>query len=63
MSNRLVVSYLFLISLGFLGAHRLYLGKWFTGTIYFLTAGFCGLGLIFDFFALPFMVKDDCRCQ
>ena len=34
--------------LGFLGIHRFYVGKIFTGFLYFLTLGFLGIGQTID---------------
>lgn len=33
---------------GYLGFHRMYLGKFFTGVLYFFTLGFGGLGILYD---------------
>ena len=57
--RKLLLSYVFLIGLGFLGAHRFYLERYYTGMIYLCTGGFCGVGVVVDFFMLPFMVADD----
>ncbi|MGD9182977.1 MAG: TM2 domain-containing protein [Desulfobacterales bacterium] len=32
--------------------HRMYIGKWITGILYLLTAGFFGIGWIYDFWTL-----------
>lgn len=53
------ISYL-LCCLGFAGIggiHRFYLGKYFTGTLYFFTFGFLGIGTFIDLFRLPGMVE------
>jgi len=34
--------------LGYLGIHRLYVGKWVTALIWFLTGGIAGIGWIVD---------------
>jgi len=44
----LILCFLF----GFLGAHRFYEGKYFTGILYLCTLGFLGLGEILDFFRI-----------
>lgn len=46
------VAWLLLAFLGVLGAHRFYLGKWFTGILYLLTLGLFGIGLIIDLWTL-----------
>jgi len=51
-----LISYLCLIFWGTLGIHRFYLEKWWTGIIYLGTGGICGLGVLFDIFALPFYI-------
>ena len=40
---------------GFTGAHRFYYGRPVTGTIWFFTAGLCGIGWIVDLFLIPSM--------
>ena len=40
------------IFLGFLGAHRFYVGKYGTGILYALTLGFLSLGWFFDLFCM-----------
>ena len=52
-----VWAYAFLFFLGFWGAHKFYLGNTFMGFLYMFTAGLCGIGLIYDFFTLPFQVS------
>lgn len=42
------VGWLLLVLLGVLGAHRFYVRRWASGTAYLLTAGFCGIGVLYD---------------
>ena len=46
------VAWVLLTFLGILGIHRLYLGKWITGILYFLTGGLLGFGLLYDLWTL-----------
>ncbi len=52
-----VWAYAFLIFLGGFGVHKFYLGNTFMGFLYMFTAGLCGIGLVYDFFTLPFQVS------
>jgi TM2 domain-containing membrane protein YozV len=40
---------------GFMGAHRFYYGRPFSGTLYFFTLGVLGIGWIIDLFLIPWM--------
>ncbi len=51
-----LLTYGCLIVWGTLGIHRFYLEKYYTGILYLATGGLCGLGVVFDFFALPFYI-------
>ena len=44
--------------LGFAGIHRFYLGKTFTGIIWFCTWGLFGIGQFVDLFLIPKMVEE-----
>ncbi len=46
------VAWILLTFLGFLGIHRMYMGKWVTGLIYLLTGGVFALGYLYDFWTL-----------
>jgi TM2 domain-containing membrane protein YozV len=46
------VAWILLTFLGFFGVHRMYMGKWISGILYLLTAGFVGVGVIYDFWTL-----------
>jgi len=46
------VAWILLTFLGLFGIHRLYLGKWISGIIYFFTAGIFGLGYLYDFWTI-----------
>lgn len=53
----LAVAYVLWMTLGIFGAHRFYLGRWFTGLIYGISLGcyFCGWAL--DLLLLPWLVR------
>ncbi len=46
------VAWILLTFLGIFGIHRIYMGKWISGIIYFLTGGVLGLGMLYDFLTL-----------
>ena len=46
------VTWILLTFLGIFGIHRMYMGKWITGILYFLTGGLLGLGVLYDFWTL-----------
>lgn len=46
------LTWILLTFLGFFGIHRMYMGKWVTGLLYLLTAGLCGIGVLYDFWTL-----------
>ena len=46
------LAWILLTFLGFFGIHRMYMGKWLTGILYLLTAGWVGFGVIYDFWTL-----------
>ncbi len=46
------LTWILLTFLGFLGIHRMYMGKWLTGILYLLTGGLLGIGIIYDFWTL-----------
>ncbi len=52
------VAWVLLTFLGILGVHRLYLGKWITGIVYFLTGGLLGFGLLYDLWTLNGQVSE-----
>ena len=52
------LTWILLTFLGWLGIHRLYMGKWFTGIIYMFTAGLFGLGILWDFLTLNEQLSD-----
>ncbi|EKD34104.1 MAG: hypothetical protein ACD_75C02466G0002 [uncultured bacterium] len=56
-THSIVVGYLLWI-VGFLGAHRFYYGKQFSGTLYFFTLGLLFIGWIVDLFLIPAMNKE-----
>ena len=46
------IAWLLLTFLGFLGIHRMYMDKWFTGILYLITGGLLGFGYLYDFWTL-----------
>ena len=46
------LAWILLTFLGLFGIHRLYMGKWVTGILYFLTGGFFLLGYLYDYWTL-----------
>ena len=52
------LTWILLTFLGWLGIHRLYVGKWFTGIVYMFTAGLFGLGILWDFLTLNEQLSD-----
>jgi hypothetical protein len=50
-------AYLWLLPLGFFGAHRFYLGSPATGALYAFTFGLFGIGVLVDLIALPWQVR------
>ncbi len=46
------VGWLLLTFLGVFGVHRFFMGKWISGIFYFLTVGFFGIGILYDFWTL-----------
>lgn len=54
----LLIAYLLWLTLGVFGAHRFYLGKWFTGLIYAISFGFYFFGWALDGLLLFFMVRN-----
>ena len=45
-------AWILLTFFGLLGFHRMFMGKWLTGILYLLTAGFFGIGYLYDFWTL-----------
>jgi TM2 domain-containing membrane protein YozV len=52
------VSWILLTFLGWLGIHRFYLGKWFTGIVYLVTFGLFSAGILYDFLTLNRQVRE-----
>ena len=46
------VTWILLTFVGVFGIHRIYMGKYFTGLIYFLTVGLAGFGILYDYWTL-----------
>ncbi len=52
------ITWLLLTFLGLFGAHRFYLGKWFTGILYFFSGGLFLVGILYDFWTLNEQVDE-----
>lgn len=52
------VAWILLTFVGLLGIHRLYLGKWLTAILYFLTGGLLGIGYLYDFWTLNSQISE-----
>jgi len=52
------IAWLLWLFAGWLGAHRIYLGRWVSGLVYLASFGLFGVGLLIDLFFLPVMVRD-----
>lgn len=46
------------IPFGICGIHRIYAGRYFTGVLWLLTGGLCGVGQLVDLLFLPRMIDD-----
>ena len=53
-THRKTIGYLLWL-FGFLGSHRFYYGKPYTGTLWFFTLGLLGIGWLVDLFLIPSM--------
>jgi len=52
------VAWILLTFLGLLGIHRMYMGKWISGIIYFFTGGLLLVGYIYDYWTLNDQIND-----
>ena len=52
------LTWILLTFVGFLGIHRFYMGKIFTGILYLCTGGLLGLGILWDFLTLNEQITD-----
>ena len=52
------VSWILLTFLGYLGLHRMYMGKWLTGILYLLTGGLFVIGWLYDFCTLNTQISE-----
>jgi TM2 domain-containing membrane protein YozV len=46
------LAWILLTFVGLFGIHRMYMGKWLTGILYFFSAGLLGFGVLYDFWTL-----------
>ncbi|MBU2490187.1 MAG: TM2 domain-containing protein [Proteobacteria bacterium] len=52
------VAWILLTFLGIFGVHRMYMGKWITGILYFFTGGFFLVGVAYDYWTLNQQVSE-----
>jgi TM2 domain-containing membrane protein YozV len=52
------VAWILLTFTGVLGLHRLYMGKYLTGLLYFLTGGLLLIGVLYDYWTLNEQVSE-----
>jgi TM2 domain-containing membrane protein YozV len=52
------VAWVLLAFLGAFGAHRLYMGKWLSGILYFFTGGLFLVGVVYDYWYLNEQIAD-----
>ncbi|MEM7543837.1 MAG: NINE protein [Pseudomonadota bacterium] len=52
------VCWILMTFLGVLGVHRLYMGKWITAIIWFVTAGVFLLGYLYDYWTLNDQINE-----
>jgi serine/threonine protein kinase/TM2 domain-containing membrane protein YozV len=57
-SDAIAGAYLLWFFLGWLGLHRFYLGRTWSGILYFFTFGCFGIGWLIDLFTIPSMVRE-----
>jgi TM2 domain-containing membrane protein YozV len=58
--RKVAMAYVFWVPclFGINGLHRIYSGRHFSGLIWLLTFGFCGLGQVIDLLFIPRMIED-----
>ncbi|MCP4105976.1 MAG: TM2 domain-containing protein [Desulfobacteraceae bacterium] len=52
------IAWILLTFLGVFGIHRLYMGKWITGILYFFTGGLLLVGYIYDYWTLNSQIDE-----
>ena len=57
-STSYTIGWILLTFLGIFGIHRFYLGKWFTGILYFFTGGLFLVGWIYDYWTLNDQISE-----
>lgn len=56
-------AWVLLTFLGLFGIHRMYMGKWLTGILYFFSGGLFAVGLLYDFWTLNSQVSEINRSE
>ncbi|MGK0173240.1 MAG: TM2 domain-containing membrane protein YozV, partial [Gammaproteobacteria bacterium] len=52
------VTWILMTFLGMFGVHRMYMGKWITGLIWFFTGGLFLVGYLYDYWTLNDQIDD-----
>jgi TM2 domain-containing membrane protein YozV len=52
------IAWILLTFAGYLGLHRFYMRKWFSGLLYLISAGLLGIGIVYDFWTLNEQISE-----
>jgi len=52
------IAWILLTFAGYLGLHRFYMRKWFSGLLYLISVGLLGIGIVYDFWTLNEQISE-----